>query len=294
MCRFLKAELFKLYKNKTFKVLCVVALILAVIGFGMIKLMSSKQFWDNSLKSMPKAQRTQMIQQLKNSYNNDSKVVVGKLGFAFQGKDMFKPTTKGMFHSSFGSGVIEILLVVLIGAMVAAEYSSGTIKNMLAYGRRREYYYVSKLIAITIGAVILMAIMVTVPTIISAAMLPWGSTFGLSQVMHIITVFVCAAIEIMAIVSVIMLLATLLRSKGNTIGIGIVVFAILPTIISLLYGKFGWFDKLYELTPSYNWGLITSIKANNGDMVKAVSIAIVTLIISSLVGIMILKKQDIK
>ncbi|AJA47116.1 ABC-2 family transporter protein [Clostridium pasteurianum DSM 525 = ATCC 6013] len=295
MCRMIHAEIYKLFRTRTFKVLCIVAVILAIISIGTSKIMSSEDFFRSSLKGMPKNQQDQYIEQLQKINNpSDSKVVIGNIGMRNPSKDIFHPTARELFYGSFGSGVIEILLSVLIASIVAGEYSSGTIKNMLAYGKRREYYYISKLIAISIGFVIILGIMVTVTTVGSTILYGWGVPFDINQALQLLKIFIATSIVGLGIISFIMLLSTLIKSNGITIILGVVIFSLLPTIISFLYGKYTWFDKIYESTLPYNWALVTSVHAVNSDILKAIAVGIITLLLTLSAGIFVLKSQDIK
>lgn len=295
MLRLIKAELYKLFRTRAFKVLCIIALMLGIFLVGMSKLMASEDFIKSSLKGMSPEQQEQFMNQLNSTNGEDAPLVQpGNMGFHLNSKDIFHPTAKEIFHGSFGAGTIEILLAVLIGAMVAGEYSTGTIKNILAYGKKREYYYISKLIASSIGFAIMLLIMVSTATIGSTIMFGWGQDFNLSEAVHIFMVFGAALIVGMAVISLLMLLAILVKSNGTTIGVGIVVLTVLPTVLSFLYGKFDWFDKIYESTVSYNWAVATSIKAANDDLIKSVTVGAITLLIPAMVGIMVFKKQDIK
>lgn len=295
MLRLINAEMYILFKSKTFKVLCIIAIIFALFTVGTSKLMSSKDFLKSSLKGMTPEQQEQFIKQLEISNNEDAPIVQpGNMGIRVNSKDIYNPTAKEIFHGSFGSGIIEILMAVLIGAMVASEYSSGTIKNILAYGKKREHYYISKLIAITVGLIVILGIMVILTTVLCAFVFGWGETFNITQLLYILKVFGVAVIVGMAINSLLMLLATTVKSNGSTIGIGIVVLVLLPIIISFLYGNYDWFDKIYEATTSYNWSLSTSIRATNGDILKAAITSLITLVIATAGGIVIFKKQDIK
>lgn len=294
MLRLLKAEIFKLFKNKTFMVLCFVALAIAILNFAMTKLTSSEEFLKSSLTNMTEEEKNATIEQIKQMSTTDSVVTPGKIGATFQGKDMFNPKSKELFHTGFGQGIIEILLAILIGALVAKEYSSGTIKNMLAYGKRRRDYYLAKFLAISIGGVILLTIMVLSFLILSIIVFPWGEAFNLSELIHIFRTFIVGFIAVMSIISLIMLLATLLKSNGSTIGIGISLFVLAPTAFSFLYGKYSWFDRIYESTASYNYVLGTALKASNNDIGNVILISVITTIVSLFLGISLLNKQDIK
>ena len=108
---------------------------------------------------------------------SDAIVTPGQLGVQLQAKDMMNPTAIEIYHSSFGSGVIEVLIGILVAALMAKEYSQGTIKNFLAYGKKREEFYLAKFIAIVVAIAIILAVMTILPTIVSTIINGWGQAF---------------------------------------------------------------------------------------------------------------------
>lgn len=296
MTRLIRAEIYTLFKTRAFKVLCILALLSSFMLIGLTKLISSEDFLKSSLKGMTEEQQEQFIEQLQNTNSESSSAInsSSSIGFNITTSDLFNPAAREIFKGTFGNRVIEIFLAVLIGVMVAAEYSSGTIKNILAYGKKREEYYLSKIIASTVGMTILLAIMVSVSTIGTTILFGWGKAFDINEVAYILKTFSAAVVVGMAIVSLLTLIATLVKSNGSTIGIGIVVFVLLPTIVAFLYGKYAWFDKIFEATPAYSWSVITSIKTSDSDIFKSLVFSVATLVVSTILGIMVFKKQDIK
>ena len=106
--------------------------------------------------------------------------------------------------------------------------------------------------------------------------------------------FVASVIAGSAVAALAMIIATLVKSNGATIGITVAIFIGIPTLAGFLYGIYPWLDRVYELLPFYNSALATSIKAGNGDLLRSVIISLVTIAISLFVGIKIFKSQDIK
>lgn len=293
MLRLVKAELFKLFKNRTFKVLCVVSIILSVF---MIVMSSGfmEQVMMDSLGEMSTEEKEVIMEQMGAMSPSDEIVIPGSLGIHLSAKDPMNPTGLEIYHSSFGAGLVEILIGILIAALMAKEYTEGTIKNILAYGKRRSEFYIAKFLAMIVGVVCLLASLTLVSTIGSSIMNGWGQPFEISQVMGMIFTFVAAVITNSAVVAILMIIAICIKSNGGTIGITAGIFILVPTLLSFMYGIYPWFDKLYELTPFYNSALATSINASNGDIMKSIFIALVTIVISLIVGIQIFKSQDIK
>ena len=235
-----------------------------------------------------------LIEQMTNVSDSDAIVIPGQLGVNLQAKDMMNPTALEVYHSSFGSGVIEILIGILVSALMAKEYSQGTIKNFLAYGKRREEFYLAKFTAIVVAIAIILVVIAILPTIVVTIINGWGQTFEFSQLLGMIKTFIAVLIASSAVAALVMVIATLVKSNGATIGITVAIFIGIPIFAGLLYGVYPWFDRFYEVLPFYNSALATSIKAGNGDLLRSILIALVTIVISLLAGIRIFKSQDIK
>lgn len=293
MLKAIQAELYKLFKNRTFKVLICVAVLLSTLTVVMCSAVFEK-ILNDSLGNMPQDQKEVLMEQLTSMFESEAIVTPGQLGIQLQAKDMMNPTSIEVYHASFGSGVIEIIIGILVGALIAKEYSQGTIKNFLAYGKRREEFYLAKFVSMVIAVTIILAVMTILPTIVVTLMNGWGQAFEISQLLGMIKTFVASVIAGLAVAALAMIIATLVKSNGATIGITVAIFIGIPTLAGFLYGIYPWFDRVYEVLPFYNSALATSIKAGNGDLLRSVIISLVTIAISLFVGIKIFKSQDIK
>lgn len=293
MLKAIQAELYKLFKNRTFRVLIFVTVLLSSMTIVMCSSVFD-QILSDSLGSMPEDQKQIFIEQMETMSDSDEIVTPGQLGVHLEAKDIMNPTAIEVYHSSFGSGVIEILIGILVAALMAKEYSQGTIKNFLAYGKKREEFYLAKFIAIVVGVAIILAVMTILPTIASTVMNGWGQAFEISQLLGMIKTFLASLIASSALAALAMVIATLVKSNGATIGITVAIFIGVPTFAGFLYGIYPWFDRVYEVLPFYNSALATSIKAGNGDLLRSILIATVTIVISLFAGIRVFKSQDIK
>ena len=293
MLKAIQAELYKLFKNRTFKVLICVAVLLSTLTVVMCSSVFEK-ILNDSLGNMPQDQKEVLMEQLTSMSESEAIVTPGQLGIQLQAKDMMNPTSIEVYHASFGSGVIEIIIGILVGALIAKEYSQGTIKNFLAYGKRREEFYLAKFVSMVIAVTIILAVMTILPTIVVTLMNGWGKAFEISQLLGMIKTFVASVIAGSAVAASAMIIATLVKSNGATIGITVAIFIGIPTLAGFLYGIYPWFDRVYEVLPFYNSALATSIKAGNGDLLRSVIISLVTIAISLFMGIKIFKSQDIK
>lgn len=293
MLKAIQAELYKLFKNRTFRVLVVVGILLSTLTIVMCSPVFDN-ILNDSLGDMPQEQKDALMQQMTSMSDSDAIVTPGELGIQLQAKDMMNPTSIEVYHASFGSGIMEILIGILVAALIAKEYSQGTIKNFLAYGKRREEFYLAKFVAMIVGIAIISAVMTILPTIVVTIMNGWGESFEFSQVLGMIKTFVVSVVASSAVAAIAMVIATLVKSNGATIGITVAIFIGVPTFVGFLYGIYPWFDRVYEVLPFYNSALASSIKAGNGDLIRSVVIALITIAISLFAGIRIFKAQDIK
>lgn len=293
MLKAIQAELYKLFKNRTFKVLIGVTFLLSAMTIFMCSSFFDQILMD-SLGSIPEDQKQMLMDQMTNVSESDVIVTPGQLGINLEAKDIMNPTVIEVYHASFGSGVIEILIGILVAALMAKEYSQGTIKNFLAYGKKREEFYLAKFIAIVVAIAIILAVMTILPTIAVTIMNGWGQAFEISQLLGMIKTFVASLIASSAVAALAMIIATLVKSNGATIGITVAIFIGIPTFAGFLYGIYPWFDRVYEVLPFYNSALASSIKAGNRDLLRSVVIALITIAISLFAGIRVFKAQDIK
>lgn len=293
MLRLVKAELFKLFKNKTFRVLCVVSILLSVMMFIL-----STPFMENimmdSLGDLSEVEKQQVLQTMGAREDDEQLVRPGSIGVQLTAKDPMNPTAIEIYHSSFGAGLSEILIGILIAAFLAKEYTEGTIKNTLAYGKKRSEFYIAKFLALIIGIATILASLTLVSTIGSTIINGWGEAFELSQLVNIAGTFIAAVIANASVASILMIVAITVKSNGATIGITAGIFILVPMLLSFIYGIYPTFDKIYKLTPFYNTALATSVYATSGDLMRSIMIALATIAVCLLLGTKIFKVQDIK
>ncbi|MGL5575796.1 MAG: ABC transporter permease subunit [Sarcina sp.] len=286
MGRIIKSELFKLFKNKTFIILCCVC-----IGFGGLTSFFSTDTASEIMKEAMGELTPAQEQMLDNMTPKENSLIApGSMGIHLVAKDMMNPTTQEIFHSAFGSGIIEVLIGILIAGILIKEYAQGTIKNILAYGVRRRNFYIAKFISSFIAIAILVGILTVIPLVVSTIINGFGNANPMNMLMSYASGVICAS----SVSAIMMIIAILTKSTVAIVGIAVGGFMIAPNLIGALYGKFEWFDKLFELTPYYTLNSTISIYAKSEDIIFAVGVAMVTTIIALVIGSNIFEKQDIK
>ena len=288
MGKIIKSELFKLIKNKTVIILCCISI---VIG-GLTAFMSSDIMSDMMTTAMGELTAEQQAMMENMTPKEGELVTPGSMGIQMKAEDMTNPTIKEIFHSSFGSGFIEILIGVLIAGVLVKEYTQGTIKNTLAYGVSRKKFYFAKFISSVIAITIFMLVMTGIATL--GSMIFTGESVGTTEIVGILTTFGSAVLAASSVSAIIMLIGIFTKSTAAVIGSAVGIFMLLPNLLGMLYGKFEWFDKIFEITPYYNFSAATSVYADNLDKLLTVGISIVTIIIFMAIGSVVFERQDIK
>lgn len=285
MIRLVKAEIYKLIKCTAFRIICIIGLILA----GLVIFSSSETFTTflESTSGLTPEQQTELI----NATANSGKIVnTGNLGFIM-------PVNSGAYYTyfaAFGAGVLEIFIGVLVGSMMAKEYTQGTMKNCLAYGKSRVSFYIAKFIGIVMAVVILTAIMAVLSVTVVYFMNGWGCEMTSADIGKMVLTFIASVMGSSSVVAIIMIIASLTRGNGATIGITVVLFILIPNIIGMFYGKSEVFDLIYEITPYYNNALAIAPKAEISDLLKSMMISSGLIIGGLSIGGYIFKRQDIK
>ncbi|MGG5460982.1 ABC transporter permease [Clostridium sp. B9] len=286
MNRLIKAELLKLTKNKVFRVLCGACIILAFMSiFAASDIMTG--IMEEAMSAMSDEQQAQMIEQL--AMANNEVVVTGRIGFSLPKSN----SPIDIYYVSFGVGVIEILIGILVGGFLAKEYTEGTMKNILAYGKSRNKFYLSKFLAMVIGVVIFTLIL-TLVAFLGTGIMNGFSGIELSQIGGMVVTFLSSVMASAAVISLMMIIGTLVKGNGATIGISVVLFVLVPTIIGVFYGTNSTFDAIYEMTPYYNNALAISQNAEISDILRSMGVSIVTILSGLFIGSRIFNKQDIK
>lgn len=296
MNRLLSSELFKLWKNTTFKVLIIVSIVLGVLAVGATKLASSEEIISGLVpNNLTEEQKEDYINNIKEMSKPTNEIAVsGNLGFSSSSEDIFNPKGREVFFTSFGAGVIEIFIVILAGTLVAKEYSKGTIRNTIAYGNKRYKYFLSKVMSVSLSSIICFLTMVLTSTIIGSFLFDWGNEFNSDEIMMIIKSLVCAILIIISVSTIMVFIASILKSNGVTIAIGMVVFVMVIYIIGAFYGKFDTFDAIYKYSTAYNWASISRVNASLGDYKRTIISSLVTILGCLAVGSYVVEKQDIK
>ena len=192
---------------------------------------------------------------------------------------------------------LTILLIIsaFISFFIGEEFQNGTVRNALSLGRSRIHYYLSKLI---IAAVLSL---IGVITMTGLGMAGFSTVFGFGEIAHIsdytsfaIKSFSTLYLLILANVSIYILITFLTKSTGISL-----IWSFLYTMgTGFGAGIFQQTEHFKELTFWFTESfLFYSDFAAPIDIAKypnMVLVSVITIVVSSTVGILLFKRTDIK
>lgn len=188
-------------------------------------------------------------------------------------------------YNALGSiAVMLIVSIFIVGFSVINEYESGTVRNSIAYGHSRISVYFSKLIGIGIVVASMTTIYIIISMICSSLSYGWGNLVT----NEIISVILMVNIALMAIVSVNICTAFIIKSKPLLVvllmGVISITFIRLKNPISGLFSFNPFFILMDVCAEIPSMELMRTYTINTSMLV----------VISSVIGIAWFKNQDVK
>jgi ABC-2 type transport system permease protein len=203
-------------------------------------------------------------------------------------KDRTHPKLIEFFYSSFGfCPIISILVMFLVGSLVIDEYSSGTIKNMVAYGHKRIKIYISKLIIISLSIFILIVFLLFGTVIVGIFVNGWNDSFSFNVFMKMIKFTMLTVVILSSLASIYMCLAVFIRNKSILVALGIIAMFSISSCLPYLNN----YADFIKYTPTFMLIEMGMLQINIYNMVSTCSVWI---IITTLLGVFVFKNLEIK
>ncbi len=195
------------------------------------------------------------------------------------------------------SSTIFLLVAIIISNFVTLEFSQGTIKNIISIGHPREYVYLSKLLTMLFSAlhIVLSSLIFMV--------LSYTIAFGFGKIPEnfypeLIRMLLLEFLVIFSVVSFFLMLAFLYRKNSSAISTSIIIIFLSPIVFSLInalgnyYFKFKEFQSEKYLMISYS-DIFADYKIEQKDIITGIIVCILTIIITTAIGMFTFKKRDI-
>ncbi|MBS4218308.1 ABC transporter permease [Bacillus sp. FJAT-49711] len=192
---------------------------------------------------------------------------------------------------------LSILLIIsaFISFFIGEEFQNGTIRNALSLGRSRSHYYLSKFVIAALLSLIGVIVMTVLGMISFSVVFDFGEVAGIGNyVNYAIKSFATLYLLILSNVSIYVMISFLTKNSGISL-----VWSFLYTIgtgfVPGIFQQTEHFKQVtYWFTESF---LFYSNFANPVDIEKypqMVLVSLITIMLSSALGIFLFKRTDIK
>lgn len=184
---------------------------------------------------------------------------------------------------------IPALQAIFITMLITSEYNTGTIKDAVSLGFTRTNIYLSKLINVSVGSIVMMLIAVITSILTSVYVFGIYGAFNMTDLLLMIRMLLIQALLYSAYGSIFVMLAILIKNIGGAMAFNILFSLILSSLGSVVgNGYMGRALLLMNFSP-------TAVPhPQTLDLEIAVIVAFSYLVICSGIGGFTFKKQDIK
>lgn len=184
---------------------------------------------------------------------------------------------------------ISVFQSMFITMFITNEYSTGTIKDSVSLGFSRIKIYMSKLITVSLGSIVMMIVAIFFTEITSIFVFGIYGFFSMYDLLLLVRMFLIQGLLYTAYGSIFLMIAFLIKNIGGTMAFSI--------FFSLIIGSLG------SVVGNSYWGRILLLMNFSPNAVPhpqvmdvkiAIAVALFYLTLCSTIGGLIFKKQDIK
>lgn len=190
----------------------------------------------------------------------------------------------------FKDSNIGIFIAICVCVFVASEYSMGTLKNIVSRGFSRNQIYFSKLLVSVVCSVIITAVYVTGGAIMSTF---WANEEVKATVSQIILSIISYMLIIFAMTSLYLMIAFIVAKSGLSIAVSIGAVVLISSIFEMLAMSIEHFEN-YSKYWLPNTLSIVSTSIKDGQWYVPMLIAAGYFAVTTIIGLLVFKKRDIK
>lgn len=223
--------------------------------------------------------------------------MASKLNANVEGIPTSLPYQDGLSYglTAFSDGNIELLLAIFLSIFITADFSHGTMKNVVSKGFPRFKTYLSKLVTMIIAAFLMIVTSFITGSIVGSIVIGSFGHFTGAFVGQLVSVIGVELLLHMALISVFVMVAMIVRSNGGVIAINILGMSFVPMIYTLLEYLFHnkiTFSK-YGLMNNIQFYLLNTT-ATGEDFLRSVIVGLLFLTVTAALGILAFRKMDVK
>jgi ABC-2 type transport system permease protein len=184
---------------------------------------------------------------------------------------------------------LPVFQAIFITMLITNEYSTGTIKDSVSLGFDRTKTYTSKLIAVSVGSILMMLVAIFTTAITSIFVFGIYGSFLMYDLQLLVRMFLIQVLLYTAYGSVFLMIAFLIKNIGGTMAFSIFFSLILGSLGSVVGNSY-----LGRILLLMNFPPTAVPNPQAVDIRIAIAVALAYLILCFGIGGFTFKKQDIK
>ncbi|WP_449540335.1 ABC transporter permease [Ferdinandcohnia sp. Marseille-Q9671] len=225
----------------------------------------------------------------------NSKVSVNYGADLVQAKDTVINGATGILMIEKNGLTILLVIMAFVSFFIGEEFQNGTIRNALSLGRSRTHYYLSKLVIAALLTLIGTAVLTALGIMGYTIVFGFGEVAAISNYgQYALKVFGTLYLLILSNVSIFVMISFLTKTSGVSL-----IWSFLYTI-GTGFGA-GIFQQTEHFTFITNWFTETFLfyydfaqPAHIAMFPELILVSIITIVVSSTIGILLFNRTDIK
>ncbi|WP_017754736.1 ABC-2 transporter permease [Calidifontibacillus oryziterrae] len=187
----------------------------------------------------------------------------------------------------------NLIVSSLAGFYISTEFSqSSVIKNQVISGNKRSHIYIAKYLVFSLGASLVTIVIPLLTAIIMVSLFGYGEILNASNLMYLGRAFSLFALQFLCFTAIVLLIAIVTEDSGKTI-IFTLLLSIIMFAIEKLF-TFPIVRMVYENTFFFEFTEVFKVMMTNDAIIKAILIGSVSLIVISLCGMFVFNRKEIK
>jgi ABC-2 type transport system permease protein len=184
-------------------------------------------------------------------------------------------------------------LSTLAGYFVANEYTTGVVKNIVMSGNRRSHIFLAKFIVLALGSVLLVVVCPLFVIIGGKLLFGLGGMTDPSTLGYLARAMGLFLVHLLAVVALLMLIAQLAEDSGKTIIITVAI-AVIISVAEVLRPLPGMMEDLYRNSIFHHLLDAFRIGMSDADVIQSLAVGISTILILMFGGNQVFKRKEIK
>lgn len=187
----------------------------------------------------------------------------------------------------------NLIVSSLAGFCISTEFSdSGVIRNQVNSGNKRSHIYLAKYAVYSLGSIILSILIPILTAILATLVLGYGEILQLENLMYLCRAYSLFTLQFLGFTAIIMLLAILTEDSGKTIIFSIIFTMIMFAWEKFTQATLLQF--IFEHSIFQQFSDVFSVTMTSGELIKSILIGGLTIIIVLWCGVLTFNRKEIK